>query len=310
MKKALVICGPTATGKTSLGLKLAKKYNGQIISADSRQVYKGMDIGTGKDLPLNAKQQKDGHYLIKGIKVWGYDLINPNQDFSVGHFIKFTKPLIKKIHHQNQLPILVGGTGLYLKAVTGSIDTINIPPNPSLRKKLEKLSRTKLANTLKKINPDKFNSLNNSDSLNPRRLIRAIEVAIHNQKSLKPKSLKLDSLWLGLTADKKILDANIKARVIKRIKFGSQKEVESLIKKGYSFNLPSMSAMGYKQWRLFFDKEIATKELEQTWNLAEKQYLRRQLTWFNKQKNINWFDISKPDYYQHIVNQVATWYTK
>ena len=151
MKKALVICGPTATGKTSLGLKLAKKYNGQIISADSRQVYKGMDIGTGKDLPLNAKQQKDGHYLIKGIKVWGYDLINPNQDFSVGHFIKFTKPLIKKIHHQNQLPILVGGTGLYLKAVTGSIDTINIPPNPSLRKKLEKLSRTKLANTLKKI---------------------------------------------------------------------------------------------------------------------------------------------------------------
>ena len=132
----LIICGPTATGKTNLGIKLAKQFNGEIISADSRQVYQGLDIGTGKDLPVNAKISLSGYYIINGIKLWGYDLVKPNQDFSLAHFIDFAFPLIKTLQQQKILPVIVGGTGLYLKALTQTLDTINIKVDKRLRQKL------------------------------------------------------------------------------------------------------------------------------------------------------------------------------
>ncbi|MBU1085113.1 MAG: tRNA (adenosine(37)-N6)-dimethylallyltransferase MiaA [Candidatus Beckwithbacteria bacterium] len=312
MKKLLIICGPTATGKTDLGLKLAKKFNGQLISVDSRQVYKGMNIGTGKDLPKNVKQHQGGHYLVKGIKLWGYDLVNPDQEFSLAHFIKFVKPLIKKIYKQNQLPIIVGGTGLYLKAITGKLDTTHIPPNQPLRRKLGGLSIQELGGILRKVNSIRFDFMNHSDQQNSRRLIRAIEIAKSNHpQGLQGDSLKfiLDQLWIGLKADKKILDIRIKKRVDQRLKAGAQKEVKKLIKAGYSFNLPSMSAMGYKQWQLFFNKNHNIDQVRFAWNLAEKQYLRRQLTWFNKNKKINWFDITTKDCYAKVVRKVTLWYT-
>ena len=310
MKKLLIICGPTATGKTSLGLKLAQKYRGQIISADSRQVYKGMDIGTGKDLPKGTKQKKDGHYLINKIKVWGYDLVKPDQDFSVSHFIKFAIPRIKKIWTEGQLPIIVGGTGLYLKALTQPIDTLNVPANQKLRDSLELLSIEKLQQKLKKLSLNKFQSMNHSDQHNPRRLIRAIEIQKSKRvRSLGPDPLKADQLWLGLKTDKKILDQRIKTRVLKRIKVGAQAELESLIKAGYSWNLPSLSAMGYKQWQEFFENNLSLDKLTQTWELAEKQYFRRQLTWFNKQPNINWFDITNKSFPNKVVKRVSDWYT-
>ncbi|MEA3355352.1 MAG: tRNA (adenosine(37)-N6)-dimethylallyltransferase MiaA [Patescibacteria group bacterium] len=313
MKKLLIICGPTATGKTNLGLKLAKKFNGQLISADSRQVYKGMDIGTGKDLSKNIKQHRDGHYLIKNIKLWGYDLVKPDQAFSLAHFVKFAKPRINKIHHQNQLPIIIGGTGFYLKAITENINTINIPPNQTLRQQIVKLSVKKLQAKLKKLNPTRFNLMNHSDRLNPRRLIRAIEInhsSTQKNSTSKSDPFEFDLLWLGLKAEKKVLDARIEKRVNQRLKAGAQKEVQKLIKAGYSFNLPSMSAMGYKQWQSFFENNITLNQVKKDWNLAEKQYLRRQLTWFKKNKKINWFNLDNKDYYQQVVRKVSSWYTK
>ena len=312
MKKLLIICGPTATGKTNLGLALAKKFKGQIISADSRQVYQGLDIGTGKDLPKGIKKHTDGHYLINNIKVWGYDLVKPDQDFSVAHFVKFTTSRLKAIWQVGELPIIVGGTGLYLKAITKPLETITVPANQKLRQKLNKLSVSKLQTKLKKLDPNKFKSMNHSDQLNPRRLIRAIEIQKGQSQKDSPSGTVLfetDQLWIGLKTDKKILDTQIEKRVNKRLKAGAQQEVKHLIKQGYSFDLPSMSAMGYKQWQLFFEKKHNLDQVRQFWITAEKQYLRRQLTWFNSQSNINWFDINDSNFQKKVARTLSDWYT-
>ena len=285
MNKVLIVCGPTATGKTALAAFLARKFSGQLISADSRQVYKGMDIVTGKDRPA-------------GVIIHGLDLVQPNQDFSVAHFIEFARPLIKKLHHRNQLPIIVGGTGLYLKALTQPIDTINIKPNIKLRGQLAKLSLIKLQSKLKKTNINRFNQMNYSDQHNPRRLIRAIEVATSNSPQGSALQVTYNSLWIGLTAPKKTLDQRIKIRVNKRIKAGAIQEFNRLRKK-YKKTLPSMSAIGYAQLSNI-----------KAWVIAEQQYARRQLIWFNKFSQINWFDVSQPKFDQPVVNLIHSWYTK
>jgi len=287
MNKILIICGPTATGKTKLAVKLAQKFSGQIISADSRQVFKGMDIVTGKDLPVLRQAN---------IKILGLDLVKPDQDFSVAHFIKFAKPLINTIYSKNQLPIIVGGTGLYLNALVKPIQTINIPPNVKLRKKLDKKTLPQLQKLLLKSNPDRFNKMNHSDQQNPRRLIRALEVSLQGP-TLKVGTIDLDPLWIGLKADKKILDQRIETRVNQRIKAGAIKEWESL-KQKYSSTAPSMSGLGYAQL-----PDIPA------WIKAEQQYSRRQLTWFKANQAIHWFDTTT-DYLQTVVNLIQAWYTK
>lgn len=289
MNQILIICGPTATGKTKLAVSLAKKFNGCLISADSRQVYQGMDIVTGKDLPA---------------QVFGYDLVKPDEDFSVAHFINFAQPLIIKLQKHHRLPIIVGGTGLYINALLKPIPTLNIPPQPGLRRRLEKNSVKQLQTALKKLNPDRFNQMNHSDQNNPRRLIRAIEVNLLQGQSLKSASKtvlngKFDVLWLGLTASLKVLDQRIVDRVNQRIKAGAGQEIESLLRQGYSNHLPSMSAIGYRQW-----PDVSK------WIQAEQQYSRRQLTWFKKIPNLHWFNIEKPNFNRQLASLISTWYTK
>jgi len=296
MNKLLIICGPTATGKTSLAATLSKEFQTkadrtmadktELISADSRQVYKGMDIVTGKDKP-------------KGIIIHGLDLVKPDQDFSVAHFVKFTRPIIAKLHKKNVLPILVGGTGLYLDAIVKPIQTISIPPDQHLRQTLEKLDINQLQSTLKSINFKHFKNMNHSDQNNPRRLIRAIEITHSHHLQGGTLKVNYDVLWVGLKASKIILNKRIKERVVKRLKRGALKEKQLLQSKGYSKNLPSMSSIGYKHL-----PDI------KAWIKAEQQYARRQLTWFNKNSKINWFDITKPDFNKSVVSLVSSWYTK
>src|SRR3989344_1522932 len=150
----LVICGPTATGKTKLGIFLAQKFNGEIISADSRQVYKFMDIGTGKEWD-------------EGVKIWGYDLVDPKKNFSVFEYLKFVRKALDDIWKRGKLPILVGGTGLYIKAVVEGIDTLNIPKNEDLRKSLEEKNVSELYEKLATLDSSKAASLNISDKNNP-----------------------------------------------------------------------------------------------------------------------------------------------
>jgi tRNA dimethylallyltransferase len=255
-----------------------------------------MDIGTGKDKPKT------------GPKIHGYDLVKPDQDFSVAHFVNFALPLIKAIHKAGELPIVVGGTGLYLKALTQPLDTINIKPNLKLRKKLNQLTVKQLQAQLKQLNPDRFNSMNHSDQLNPRRLIRALEISPSHLQGPTLKA-EFDILWIGLSAKKPILDKRIVKRVEKRIKQGAEQEVKALIKAGYSWDLPSLSAMGYRQWQPYFAGQATLEDVKQTWITAEQQYLRHQLTWFKTQPHINWLDITDKNLFTKVASQVKTWYT-
>lgn len=277
MKKILIICGPTATGKTALAAKLARKFNGELISADSRQVYKGMDIVTGKDRPA-------------GIKIHGLDLAKPDEEFSVAHFVKYAATLINQI----RFPIIVGGTGMYLNSLVRPPVTLAVKPDWPLRKKLEKKSVKELQEQLIKSSAARFKRMNHSDRLNPRRLIRAIEVEKFRQGpafALQRTDLIYDCLWVGLTADKKTLDQKIAARVSDRVKAGAIKEWQKL-KAKYPLGLASMSGIGYRQ----------LPEVDR-WIKAEQQYARRQLTWFKKNKAIHWNPAD-------VVKLVRTWYTK
>ena len=170
----LVIFGPTATGKTDLAIRLARKFNGELISADSRQVYKNLDIGTGKVSFSSNVEKHEGYWIVDGVKIHGFDLIEPGQNFSASDFIKFAKTTMIQIIKTGKLPIIVGGTGFYINALIGGLDSVGIAPNPNLRSQLEKLSTATLFQKLAKINPSRANSMNESDRANPRRLTRPI----------------------------------------------------------------------------------------------------------------------------------------
>lgn len=322
MGKMLVICGPTAVGKTNLALHLAKKFDGEIISADSRQVYECMDIGTGKDIPLGFGkktssilwQGKRLNYYKEKTKIWGYDLVSPKEQFSVASFVTFAQKIIEDILARNRLPIVVGGTGFYIRALTQGYETLHIQKNPELRQSLQKKSAAGLFSYLVKINPVKAKSMNDSDKNNPRRLIRAIEISMA-KKNLKEKTkIADDILMIGLMAPRDYLVKKIEERVEKRIKDGVLDEIKKLLSHGVGWQNQSMQALGYRQWAAYFKKEPRNKELfeqcKKAWIKEEKKYAKRQMTWFNKNENIHWFDITKDDFRQDIEEKIKKWYSK
>ena len=267
MNKLLVICGPTATGKTALAATLAKKFNGELLSADSRQVYRGMDICTGKDRP--------------DVPIWLYDVVNPDEEFRVSQCVKLARVAIFDIQKRNKLPIVVGGTGLYIKALINPFDTIDVPPNMRLRKKLQTMSVRELQTVTVRGN------MNQSDWNNPRRLIRKIEIASSPKTGLRGESLKaFDYLMIGLTAPLPILYRRIDKRFAGRMRAGLAGETASLLAR-FRRDLPSMSAIG----------------------LNEHAYARRQLTWFKKQKGIHWFDVTDRQMSNKVAALVGAWYT-
>jgi tRNA dimethylallyltransferase len=312
MKKLLVICGPTATGKTSLALDLARRYNAEIISADSRQVYKGMDIGTGKDLPQNLKSKKEGYYEIAGVKVWGYDMADPKKGFSVAQYIKIARKAVSEIWTRSRLPIVVGGTGFYIKGLVEGIPTANVKPNPKLRKSLLEKGPEELFEILAQTDPLKAGSLNASDRKNPRRLIRAIEVALNRPRvGSSGSKLTEDTLFIGLYAPKELSDKIIDLRVEARVSSGIEKEIKTLLLEGVKWGSQAMHSLGYKQWEGYFKSpnKVSRMGAIQNWKLEERAYAKRQMTWFKKDKRIKWFDISKDDYKKNIEKLVKIWYS-
>ncbi len=206
MRDVLIICGPTATGKTKLALQLAKELDGELISADSRQVYIGNDIETGKDKDIIENS---------GIKIWLLDILNQNEEFSVSVWRKLAKEAISNILSRSKLPIVVGGSGLYIKSLVQDLPDIDIPYDRKLRKELENKSAIDLFNYLKSINSQKAHSLNNSDKHNPRRLIRAIEILQCPSPRLG-EGLRVRYVQVGLTAPREFLELRIKNRVAER----------------------------------------------------------------------------------------------
>lgn len=323
MEKLLVICGPTATGKTRLALHLAKMFKGELISADSRQVYKGMNVGTGKDLAPDAKwhraklsflnsQFSIGFYEVGGVKIWGYDLVEPTREFSVAQYVQIASKIIEDIEKRKKLPILVGGTGLYIKAVVDGIPTSSIPKNESLRRTLKDKSLREQFDLLAQLDPVRAASLNASDRKNSRRLIRAIEIAEYKLKTKdKPFSgtkTRYDAMFIGLNTNSAALSKIIKKRVINRLRKGMEKEMIKLFEKGITFKHQSMQALGYKQWRGYFQNKKSKQKVINSWILVETQYAKRQVTWFKRDKRINWFDVTKPNWKQHVEKMVRKWY--
>lgn len=301
MNKILIIAGPTATGKTDLAIKLARKLNGEIISADSRQVYRGMTIGTGKDIcdfefrisSFEFNKKKLIYHEKAGVKLWGYDVVNPDEEWSPAQFAKMAKVWIGDIRERNKLPIIVGGDGFYIQALINPPSSLYIPPNRELRKELEANTVQQLQNKLKKLDQERFNRMNWSDRNNPRRLIRAIEVALsqpdcHGLDFARPRD---DIVWIGLTAPIQLIDEKIEKRVRDRVQAGIEKEVRNLVNK-YGWNQALLSTIAYKEWKDYFEGKEERGEVIKKWIIHEKQYARKQMVWFKKQKDIHWFDIS------------------
>ena len=296
MHKLLAIIGPTATGKTALALSLAKKFDGELISADSRQVYRGLDIGTGKDTPKDPEQ-----------KIWSIDIVGPKEEFSVAEYLNYAHKKIEEISSRGLLPILVGGTWLYIKAVLEGIATVDVPKNEKLRATLENKTASELFELLLNLSPAKAASLNNSDKNNPRRLIRAIEIA-SSSRPTHAHPFRYNTLTITLTAPKEYLNSKIKLRVEKRIEEGFEKEVNNLLSSGVTWQDQSMQSLGYRQWRLYMEGKISKNEAVDSWTREEQKYARRQLTWFKKERADHWFNVSETNWLISVEETVQKWY--
>lgn len=304
--KIIAVIGPTASGKSEMAVALAKKYNGEILSVDSRQIYRGMDIGTGKvtgawhSIPcfchpelvegsLHNSQISKKIYLYKSIPHYGIDIASPKTQYSVTQFQKYAKKIIKDIHSRGKLPILCGGTGHWIDAVVLEQQMPQVKPNPALRKKLEKLNTTQLFAKLAKLDPQRAQTI---DAKNPRRLIRALEIILSTGKPVPALTAesKYDVLWLGITHDKNILDKRIDKRLGEWLKSGMLKEVKALHSKGLSWKRLEDFGLEYKFVAQFLQQKISTIEMKTLTSTSIKQYAKRQLTWFKRNKNIHWIE--------------------
>ena len=318
-KRALVIFGPTATGKTQLAISLAKKFDGELISADSRQVYKGLDIGTGK-VSFDAKVEKQqGYWIVDSVKIHGFDLVNPGQNFSVADFLNNTSTSLIRISEANKLPIVVGGTGFYIKALIDGLGSVGIPPNQKIRQELEHLSPNQLYQKLLEINPKRARSMNPSDRANPRRLIRAIEIATYNQKP-ETRNQKLNStnyklpttnyLLICLTAPNEYLYKRADESIAKRLKHGMIEEVKNLL--DHNINPMWLDNLGLEyRWisRYLLGKISQSQAIDRLKGDTHK-FIRRQKTWFSKFPNIKLFDISKPNWQGKLEKTIQLWYNQ
>lgn len=238
-------------------------------------------------------------------------MVEPSRGWSAAHFVKLANKLIPEIQNRGKLPIIVGGTGLYIANLLNPPETLNIPPDKKLRVELEKLPLVELQDRLRKIDQKRFEEMNESDRSNPRRLIRAIEVVtLKGHKGQKVKRLEnTNVLHVALTGPLYILDKRIEDRVRQRIGQGVEQEVKGLVEK-YGWDSALKLTIGYKEWRPYFDHKCAIDEAIKNWTTHEKQYARRQLTWMAKYSPDKLFDISRLNYYQDIEAYVSQWYHK
>ena len=313
MTKTLIIYGPTATGKTAIGIALAKKYHGEIISADSRQVYKGLDIGSGK-VGFDSKVEKhQGYWIVNGIKIHGFDLRAPREQFTVADFIKNASDTMIQIIVSKKLPIIVGGTGFYIKALIDGIESIGIPSDPALRQQLSDLSVDQLYQKLVKLDPDRVKTMNESDRANPRRLVRAIEIATYNKK-LKTRNLKQKIIHyqlpttnyqlVGLTAPNHFLYNRSDKWLEERLSHGMVDEVKNLLDQKVKPQWLDDLGLEYRWLTRYLLGQITKEEAINRLRGDIHSFIRRQKTWFHQFPNIHLFDISKPSWRQKLEKSI------
>jgi tRNA dimethylallyltransferase len=280
--KIIAIVGTTASGKTKLAVHLAHKYNGEVVSADSRQVYRGMDIGTGKD--LEEFKVKSSKLKVTKIKYHLIDIVNPKTEFNLAKYQKMAYEVIDDILERGKLPIIVGGTGLYVQAILDGFDLTTALPNKTERKEMEKKSVGELYKLLSKINFGFAKKLNISERGNKRRLIRYIEILKDGvKKKADGNNKKYNALIIGLTWPK----AKLHARILKRLKERLEKEnmigeVKRLHKRGVSWKRLISFGLEYKYISLYLQKKISYQEMEEKLFIAIRQFAKRQLTWLKR----------------------------
>ena len=271
--------GQTASGKSELAVKLAKKIDGEIISADSRQAYKGLNIGSGK---ITKKE-------MRGIRHYLLDVANPKWTFTVSKYQKLAKKAIQKILSKGKMPIICGGTGLYIDALIYDYYLPEVAPQLKLRKELEKLSTEELFRKLQKLD---FHRAKNIDENNRRRLIRALEIVLITGKTvpkLKEREVGFDVLKIGIKKSPEELKSLIKKRLLKRLKQGMIKEVKSLYEKQkISWQRLDDLGLEYRYVSRYLRNIISRKEMIEAIEKESWQYAKRQITWFKMDKNIHW----------------------
>ena len=289
-KKVILILGPTASGKSDLAIKIAKLFNGEIISADSRQVYKGMDIGTGK-VPKDKIQdtclRRQAEYYSSGIRHHLLDVVDPKEYFSVAQYQKLALEAIKDIQQRSKLPILCGGTGLYISSVVEGWKLPNVPPNAKLRQELEGLNTEQLSQKLRELDPKRATTI---DKNNKHRLIRAIEIATLKGLVLPliKEMPKWDILILGIKKNKEELKQLIKIRLEKRLKQGMIDEVKKLKKQGITSKRLEDFGLEYHWLNRHLEKKITLLEMKEKLYQDSCHYAKRQMTWFKKIPNVHW----------------------
>ncbi len=292
-KKPLVILtGPTSVGKTSLSIRLAHEIGGEIISADSMQVYRGMDIGTAK---ITAEEM-DGipHYLV--------DILDPDQPFNVVEFQKMAKEAMTRIYSHGKIPVLVGGTGFYIQALLYDIDFSEHPEEENYRRELTQLAEEKgkqyLHSMLEEVDPEYAASVHYH---NVKKVIRALEyhketgrkLSAHNREQ-QERTSPYQFAYLVLNQDRGILYDRINQRVDQMMEQGLLQEVRQLSERGYTPDLVSMQGLGYKEFFDYFDGNLPLDEVVDRIKMETRRFAKRQLTWFRREKDVIW--INKGDY--------------
>jgi len=310
--KLIIIYGPTTSGKTSLSIKLAKKLKTEIISADSRQVIKSLDIGTGKFSKLDLVKKEKRYWVIENIKVNLYDVVSPDQTYSVSDFNRDTQEVLNNIFKTKDVAIIAGGTGLYVSSLLNSIESLEIAPDKKLRDKLAKKTISELTAYLNKISSEKYLSLNFSDQNNPRRIIRAIEVLLNSQKLQKnePVANKYDCFFIYLKPDTEILRLRINSWYQEKLNMGLIEEVK-LLKTQYSDEILNSIGLVYREVNRYLNEEISKEYLDIHLPIAIYKYAKNQLTWMRNTKNAHVYEINSQNI-DTIQNDIQTdvfdWY--
>lgn len=295
----LVLVGPTAVGKTALSLELAEEYNGEIVSADSRLFYRGMDIGTAK--PSKAERASAVHHLI--------DICEPHQTLTLGEYQRLAYQAINDILARGRLPILVGGTGQYVKAVIEGWGIPEVAPHPALRHQLELLGPSELTRWLQHLDPQAAERI---DPRNVRRVVRALEVTLISgrpitelqKKSPPPYNIHI----IGLNRPRASLYDRIDHRVERMLADGLVKEVAGLKAQGCGAQLPAMSGLGYRQILACLRGEMTLDEATDRIKFETHRFARQQATWFRQDDpRIFWFDLDEPDQQEAIHDDIRTW---
>lgn len=307
--KLLVILGPTSSGKSALSIDVAKRWNGEIISADSRQVYRGMDIGSGK-VPKDTLQQTTDNesqeisgaalsavrcelYVSGGIPHHLLDVADPNDDYNISHFLRDARAAIGDIASRGKLPIVCGGTGFWIQALVEHQTLPNIPPDPALREALASKMPEELFEMLEKLDPERAKTI---DQKNPRRLIRAIEIAEkknQEEENLSPKGAQpfdqkiIQPYILALCPPKDILDAKIKTRLDARFSEGMIDEVARLHAEGISWERLDAFGLEYRWISRFLREIIDEQEMKERLFFDSIHYAKRQMTWIRRWQQSN-----------------------